>query len=79
MVSKFDNYLFWKHKNCIDVFVYIDHIRTDEDNLIVRGDWMCQGIESYWTTPLTNDTFVIKSDQFDNWIPYEPKGKYYGS
>lgn len=71
---------FFKHKNCMDAFICVmDTIQDTGNKAILRVDWMCQGIETFWSTPIQNQRIFIKDNEYDNWVPYVPKGKYYGS
>lgn len=69
---------YFKHKNCMDVFVRVRTVVMDSgDKAILWLSWMIQGTESYWLTREDKDRVFIKADQYENWEPYEPKGKLY--
>lgn len=72
---KFDNDRYWKHDNCVDVFISIIGISFDDDgkSAIVNASWCVQGTASWWHTG-TMGRIVIKPDHYNKWNPYEPKG-----
>lgn len=77
---KFDLHDCWKHKNCMDVFFFINtcypyDLATGSGNYIVTGYWVIQGMEHYWLAS-DQDRIIITKDQYDNWQRYEPKGKF---
>lgn len=66
--------MYYKHKNCIDVF-----IRVDDETFsygTVFGSWLTQGVNSYWSTT-ESYYFNIKKEELINWKLYIPKGNYY--
>lgn len=72
---KFENYDCWKHKNCLDVFIYVSTVIQDDNNkAIIHANWMTQGVENHWFASERQRLF-IKEDQYDNWEPYDPIGK----
>lgn len=76
---KFDKSYFWKHKNCMDVFILAGIEQPVEGGVMLIGsDWLTQGVDVFWTTPVVHDNIFIKDSEYDNWIAYTPKGNYYG-
>lgn len=74
---KFESYDCWKHKNCIDVFIYTPtSVQDDNGKAIIHAFWMIQGIDNYWMATGNQERLFIKEDQYDNWMPYEPKGMF---
>lgn len=74
---KFEEHHFFKHKNGIDCFICVDNVVQDHNGkVILYVNWMTQGIFSYWTAS-DRERLFIKGDQYHNWEPYEPIGKYF--
>ena len=73
-----EGYQYFKHKNGIDAFIRVRTVTMDSgDNAILWIDWMIQGVEMYWHSPVFKQRIFIKADQYDNWLRYEPKGEIY--
>lgn len=73
--QRFEEGKYYKHKNCMDAFIQIRTV-VIQGNMksIVWVDWLVQGMHNYWYTPTLPQYTFIQADQYDNWIPYEPKG-----
>ena len=73
---KFESYDCWKHKNCIDVFIFVpDVVQDDNGKAILNAFWMVQGMDGYWMAS-SQDRILIKEEEYDSWMPYEPKGTF---
>jgi hypothetical protein len=73
---KFDRYDFWKHQNCMDVFFFVHSAyETDMDTTYLVGNWMTQGVESYWMAT-NQERVIISNKEYANWKVYEPIGVY---
>lgn len=72
---KFDEHKYWKHDDCMDVFILVTGVDLDADkNTILWCTWLTQGLEGYWCAD-PGDRIVIKPNHYDKWKPYEPKGQ----
>lgn len=72
-----DDSYFFKHENCMDVFLVVDTVVMDSGNVaIIYGNWMTQGTAKYWAAS-NRERIKIDKDQYKRWIPYTPKGEYY--
>jgi len=82
---KFETRTFWKHVNCMDVFLAVFYVVHDNGvTASVSAEWMVQGHEIYGTAPVNprGDNLVrvdISAEEYDNWKPYDPIGRYVGS
>lgn len=73
---KFDMHQYWKHQNCMDVFILIHSIVQDTGKVaILNVQWMIQGTAHYWATK--QDRIKINPKEYAAWKPYTPKGTYY--
>lgn len=73
---KFEGYDCWKHKHCLDAFIFVSTVIQDDNNAaILHAHWMIQGTEGHWMATNRKRIF-IRADHYDNWVPYEPKGLY---
>lgn len=71
---KFERYTDYKHKNCLDAFIRVSTVTIDTgEKAIVWASWMIQGTEAHWFGSNIERIF-IKPDEYENWMPYEPKG-----
>lgn len=72
---KFDNHKYWKHEDCMDVFISVNSIPFDDDgrHAILSVTWCVQGTASWWTCEVGRAK--ITPENYEKWRPYEPKGK----
>lgn len=72
---KFDMHLYWKHEECVDVFISVNHVVFDDDgrNSILRGHW-CTQTPNHWFFTI-QDRIKITDEQYSKWHRYEPKGE----
>lgn len=74
----FQNNKYYKHKNCMDAFIRVNTVTHDNgETAFIWADWMIQGIELHWHSPVFNKRLFILADQYENWLPYQPKGEIY--
>lgn len=75
-MDKFDSHIFWKHENCVDVFlrIYSSSFSLTGDTILVQGSWKVQGLDNHWYCSYT-ELITITAQQYDKWIPYAPKGE----
>lgn len=72
---KFENHQFWKHDDCLDVFISVYGVDFDSGTVAkIRASWLTQGHEIYFYNS-TSDFILVNSLNYEKWKPYIPKGK----
>lgn len=65
--------LFWKHKNCSDTCILVKLKSLDIENGILKFEAGFFGIgytsSTFYPTRIPWDTYRIKLDELENWIP----------
>lgn len=76
-MGKFEKHKYWKHKNCLDVFICVTSEVFDENgkDAILRATW-CTQFQNGWGFTVA-DRVKITPKEYKNWEPYTPKGKIY--
>lgn len=71
---KFDQYKYWKHRECFDVFIAVRSVAFDDDgkNAILHVTWCTQTNEHWFFT--IADRLKIVPGEYDNWLRYTPEG-----
>ena len=76
---KFRGHPFWKHKRCMDVFVFVKDVTFDNGHTAeLFVDWMTQGPVTFWVNQF-NETLMVSSKEYVNWQIYLPQGKLWES
>lgn len=69
---KFSRAKYWKHKDCMNVFFSAYRVQYDDGKkAVLKGTWCTQGMHNWWFTVPYKLTI---REQYDNWMPYAPKG-----
>ncbi len=74
---KFEFSPFWKHSNCLDVFIWPNTVYDTGPEVYIMGNWMIQGTEKFWPAS-EEQLIVVTKKEYDNWKSYSPKGDLYG-
>lgn len=75
MLPKFETKTYWKHDDCLDVFIYVYAIEFDDGEIAkLRISWLTQGSEIYFYNS-SSESVLINSLNYSKWKPYTPKGK----
>lgn len=73
---KFDLEDCWKHKNCMDVFFFVNCAYQDDGKTArLVGHWMTQGVDHHWMVS-DQESFLVNENEYDNWERYTPKGMF---
>lgn len=75
-MNKFEHHYYFKHKNCMDVFIIVDEaLEQPNGDFLVYAQWLTQGTAKFWNAS-NQEKFIIEKKQYDNWLPYTPAGEY---
>lgn len=74
---KFDTQKYWKHADCMDVFISVTGVSFDDDgrHSFLWVNWMTQGTAGYWASSM-GDRIKITPENYEKWKPYKIRGNY---
>jgi len=81
---KFELHTFWKHTDCMDLFLCVHHEFPHGSATRLSAEWMLQCATKYITVRVGNywesglQTVDILPTEYEKWRPYNPRGVYCG-
>lgn len=64
---------YYKHKNCRDMFIYVQNYKVLDNMAVVTAQYCTQGKTGWWPMPVDLDEFKVPLHMVDDWVEYSPK------